>query len=74
MLKGRLMTCPGEVEVVVHDPISTNGLGRKDVRALAAQAQVVIEKTVAARDSITSVDSPPDAAAAECSGTFTTGC
>ena len=50
MRKGRLMTCPGEVEIVIHDPISTDGLGRADVRALAARTRAIIEETVAARD------------------------
>ena len=57
MLKGRLMTCPGEVEVVIHDPIPTDGLGREDVRALAARTRAIIARTVTARDHIPSVDS-----------------
>ena len=47
MLKGRLMTCPGDVSVVVHDPISTDGLTREDARRLAEQAQGVVAATVA---------------------------
>ena len=47
MLKGRLMTCPGDVSVVVHDPISTDGLTRDDARRLAEQAQGVVAATVA---------------------------
>ena len=49
MLKGRLMTCPGEVDVVVHDPIPTHGLGRSDVRDLAERARAIVAATVAAR-------------------------
>ena len=47
MLKGRLMTCPGDVSVVVHDPIPTAGLTRDDVARLAEQARSVIAATVA---------------------------
>lgn len=47
MLKGRLMTCPGDVSVVVHDPISTDGLTREDARRVAEQARGVVAATVA---------------------------
>ena len=50
MLKGRLMTCPGEVEVVVHEPIPTQDLTRHDVRVLADRAHGIISTTVQARD------------------------
>ena len=46
MLKSRLMTCPGEVDIVVHDPISTTGLDRRDVRGLADRVRQVIASTV----------------------------
>ena len=46
MLKGRLMTCPGEVEVAVHDPIPTRGMTREDARALAGRAQDVVAQMV----------------------------
>lgn len=46
MKKGRLMTCPGEVGVVVHDPIPTNGLTLDDVQTLADRAHSVIDATV----------------------------
>lgn len=49
MRKGRLMTCPGDVEVVVHEPISTRGLGRADVRSLAARTHSVVSETVRSR-------------------------
>ena len=51
MRKGRLMTCPGNVELVVHEPIPTAGLGRHDVRILADRVRDVISATVDARTS-----------------------
>jgi 1-acyl-sn-glycerol-3-phosphate acyltransferase len=51
MRKGRLMTCPGNVELVVHAPIPTAGLGRQDVRTLADRVRDVISATVDARTS-----------------------
>ena len=50
MMKGRLMTCPGEVEVVVHPPIETTGLSRDDARRLAEDVRDRIDATVLARD------------------------
>lgn len=50
MLKGRLMTCPGEVEMVVHAPLSTDGLSRADAGRLADRAREIISATVAERD------------------------
>ncbi len=50
MLKGRLMTCPRRVELIVHDPITTRGLSRADVRDLAGRVREVIAATVAQRD------------------------
>ena len=49
MRKGRLMTCPGEVDLVVHAPIPTAGLGRRDVRQLAERVHAVIASTVSSR-------------------------
>ena len=49
MRKGRLMTCPGEVELVVHAPIPTAGLGRLDSRSLAARVHAVVASTVSSR-------------------------
>ena len=57
MLKGRLMTCPGEVEVVVHEPIQTQDLTRHDVRILADRVHGIISKTVQARDPLFQVRS-----------------
>jgi 1-acyl-sn-glycerol-3-phosphate acyltransferase len=49
MRKGRLMTCPGYVELVVHAPIQTVGLGRQDVRSLVERVHAVIAATVSSR-------------------------
>ena len=46
MPKGRLMTCPGQVELVVHAPMPTEGLDREDAQALAERARDVIAATV----------------------------
>ena len=46
MPKGRLMTCPGQVEVVVHAPLPTDGLDREEARTLARRARDIIAATV----------------------------
>ena len=46
MPKGRLMTCPGQVELVVHAPLATDGLDREDARSLADRARDIIAATV----------------------------
>jgi 1-acyl-sn-glycerol-3-phosphate acyltransferase len=46
MLKGRLMTCPGDVKLFVHDPIPTTGLGRGDAKELAARVREVVGRKV----------------------------
>jgi 1-acyl-sn-glycerol-3-phosphate acyltransferase len=43
MKKGRLMVCPGDVSLTVHEPIPTAGLQREDARALAEQVRAVIK-------------------------------
>jgi 1-acyl-sn-glycerol-3-phosphate acyltransferase len=51
MKKGRLMTCPGEVELTIHDPIATVAAAEPDirqVRALAAQVRGIIAPLVEA--------------------------
>lgn len=48
MRKGRLTTCPGAVDVVVHDPIPTRGLRRSDARGLADRAAGIVRQAVAA--------------------------
>jgi hypothetical protein len=55
MKKGQLMTCPGEVELVVHEPITTVAAVEPDiraVRALAARVREIIAPTV--EDEVTS--------------------
>jgi 1-acyl-sn-glycerol-3-phosphate acyltransferase len=42
MRKGRLMVCPGDVSLTLHDPISTDGLSRADARALAERVRAVV--------------------------------
>jgi 1-acyl-sn-glycerol-3-phosphate acyltransferase len=49
MKKGRLMTCPGDVELTIHDPIPTVAAAEPDirhVRALAARVKEVIAPPV----------------------------
>jgi 1-acyl-sn-glycerol-3-phosphate acyltransferase len=46
MLKGRLMTCPGNVTLSVHDPIPTAGLGREQARELAERVRDVVGRSV----------------------------
>jgi 1-acyl-sn-glycerol-3-phosphate acyltransferase len=47
MLKGRLMTCPGDVTITFHEPIPTAGLGRDGARALAERVRDVVCRDVA---------------------------
>ena len=53
MRKGRLMTCPGNVELVVHQPLSTVGLGRSDARGFSARVHEIITDTVCLHDGVT---------------------
>jgi 1-acyl-sn-glycerol-3-phosphate acyltransferase len=46
MRKGRLMTCPGEVTLTVHEPISTEGVRREDARAFAERVRAVVRRDV----------------------------
>jgi 1-acyl-sn-glycerol-3-phosphate acyltransferase len=46
MLKGRLMTCPGDVTVTVHEPIPTAGVARDGARELAARVREVVRSAV----------------------------
>ncbi len=49
MRKGRLMTCPGDVALVVHEPIDTSAVSEpapSDVRALATRVRDVIAPAV----------------------------
>ena len=43
MKKGRLMVCPGDVSLTIHEPIPTDGLQREDARALADRVHAVIK-------------------------------
>lgn len=43
MLKGRLTTCPGEVEVIVHEPIPTVATAEPDIREVRKLATRVRE-------------------------------
>ncbi|MEO8076505.1 MAG: lysophospholipid acyltransferase family protein [Acidobacteriota bacterium] len=42
MRKGRLMVCPGEVEVTVHEPIPTAGVTRAQARQFAERVRDVV--------------------------------
>ena len=42
MLKGRLATYPGDVRLIVHDPIDTAGLAGSDAREFAERVRRVI--------------------------------
>ncbi len=46
MLKGRLMTCPGDVTVTIHEPIPTTGVGRAGARELAQRVRDVVCRNV----------------------------
>ena len=42
MQKGRLMVCPGEVAVTVHEPLTTTGIGREQARELADRVRDIV--------------------------------
>jgi len=46
MLRGRLMTCPGDVTMTVHDPIPTAGTTRASARELSERIRDVIATAV----------------------------
>ena len=46
MKRGRLMTCPGTVELTVHEPIDTSSLSRDDADAFAERVQRIVESGV----------------------------
>jgi 1-acyl-sn-glycerol-3-phosphate acyltransferase len=46
MLKGRLMTCPGDVEITVHDPLPTTDVGRDGARAFAERVRETVRQDV----------------------------
>jgi 1-acyl-sn-glycerol-3-phosphate acyltransferase len=47
MPKGRLTVVPATVEITVHEPIPTEGLGRDDARALAERVRDIVATAVA---------------------------
>jgi 1-acyl-sn-glycerol-3-phosphate acyltransferase len=46
MLKGRLMTCPGDVTLTIHAPMPTAGMTRANARGLAADVRAIIAADV----------------------------
>jgi 1-acyl-sn-glycerol-3-phosphate acyltransferase len=42
MLKGRLATCPGNVRLVIHDPIETSGLTDVEPKAFGERVRQII--------------------------------
>jgi 1-acyl-sn-glycerol-3-phosphate acyltransferase len=42
MKKGRLMVCPGEVRLTVHEPIPTTGVAREQVLEFADRARRIV--------------------------------
>ncbi len=46
MLKGRLMTCPGDVMMTIHDPIPTAGVGRGAAREISSRVRDVVATAV----------------------------
>jgi len=53
MRKGRLMTCPGDVALTIHEPLSTTGIAREQARAFAEHAREIVRRDV---------DEPPPSA------------
>jgi 1-acyl-sn-glycerol-3-phosphate acyltransferase len=52
MLKNRLMTCPGQVRLTVHEPVSTEGLEPtvEEAKALATRVRAIVVADVAEAD------------------------
>ena len=50
MCKGRLTTRPGDVTLVVHPPVPTDGLSRADAGALAERVRGLVAASVAAAE------------------------
>ena len=46
MLKGRLMTCPGDVTITIHDPVPTEGVTREQVREFTERIRTIIRTDV----------------------------
>jgi 1-acyl-sn-glycerol-3-phosphate acyltransferase len=47
MLRGRLMVCPGEVTVTVHEPIETAGVAKDEVREFSVRVRDVVASAAA---------------------------
>ena len=45
MKKGRLMVCPGEVRLTVHEPMPTDGVARDEVFRFAERVREIIQAT-----------------------------
>jgi 1-acyl-sn-glycerol-3-phosphate acyltransferase len=46
MRKGRLMTCPGDVTITIHDPLPTSAVGRDGAKALAERTRAIVCRAV----------------------------
>ena len=46
MKKGRLMVCPGEVTLTIHEPLDTGGVSRDQVRPFAEHVRDVVKRNV----------------------------
>ena len=46
MKKGRLMVCPGEVQLTIHDPLTTSGLTRANVVEFAERVRQIVRDDV----------------------------
>jgi len=46
MLKGRLTTCPGDVTITIHEPLSTTGITREHARELAERVKEIVRRDV----------------------------
>jgi 1-acyl-sn-glycerol-3-phosphate acyltransferase len=46
MLRGRLMTCPGDIVMTVHEPIPTTGVSRERARELAELVRDIVRRDV----------------------------
>jgi 1-acyl-sn-glycerol-3-phosphate acyltransferase len=63
MLKGRLMTCPGDVTLTVHEPIPTTGVTRGAVRELAERVREVVRRDADEPPSPSASQGPPSPSA-----------
>jgi 1-acyl-sn-glycerol-3-phosphate acyltransferase len=44
MKKGRLMVCPGDVRLTIHEPISTEGMSREQVNEFAERVRIIVRE------------------------------